>query len=305
MISENLFLICMDLFRIQDIHIKPIPRCGGFFLIIPFAAAILVWHILFPDRRLLLLAGFSIAILGFGVLDDLFDFNAFVQLVFQIALAGAAVFFGIRITQIANPLGGVINLGFWGAAAAILWISGMINIINWMDGIDGLASSISFVGMLAIFFLSLLPRVGQPFSAILASILAVILLIFLFFNFPPAKIFLGTAGSIFLGFSLAVFAIISGGKIATAVIVLGIPIMDFIRVIFVRLKAGKPIFKADQNHIHHRLLKAGLSQKKIVLVIAGLSAIYGTLAVFLQSLGKFILILLLPLTFSAILLYFS
>lgn len=291
--------------RIQDIHTKFTPRYGGIFLIIPFIASILVWHIFFPDNRLLILSGFSIAILAFGLLDDYFDFNALIQLGFQILLAALFVLFGIKIDYITNPFGGLIFLGFFASAISALWIVSIINIVNWIDGIDGLSTSIGLFAALALAMLSFLPRVGQPFSGYLAIILAAILAVISIFTFPPAKFFIGTSGSVFLGFIIAAIAIISGGKIATAVLILGIPILDALWVIYNRVKTGKSIFKADKNHLHHKLLSCGLSQRKIVLLYSGISAIYGILAVILQSTGKFIAILLLPLTFFAILLYFS
>jgi len=295
----------MHTFRPQDIHTKSTPRYGGVFIIIPFIFAILIWHIVFPDNRLLLLASLSILILGFGILDDLYDFSAFMQLIFQILLAIAVVAFGAKISYITNPFGGIIFLGTLASFFTILWIISIINVVNWIDGIDGLATSIGLIGSITLCILSLLPKVNQPFSAGLAGILIIILAIFLIFSIPPAKIFLGTSGSVFIGFMLAILAIISGGKLATAFLVLGMPIIDAFWVIITRIQLKKSIFKADQSHMHHRLLKAGISPKKALLILIFPPFVFGCCSVFVQSLGKFILILLLPLTFSAILLYFS
>lgn len=291
--------------RIQDIHSNIIPRFGGIFLIVPFIVSILIWFSFCRDSRLILLAVLSSVILIFGLLDDKYDFNALIQFAFQIILAGAVVFFGINVSYITNPFGGLIRLGIFASIFTVIWIFAIINVINWIDGIDGLASSISLVGMITLFTLSLLPRVNQPFTAVLAGIIAIALVIFLFFNFPPAKIFLGTSGSMFLGFMLAIISIISGGKLATALLVLGIPVLDALWVIFSRLQAGKSIFMADKNHLHHRLLKSGLSQKKIVLILSSFSLIFGIFSIFAQTMGKFILIICLPLTFLGILIYFS
>lgn len=291
--------------RPQDIHSNTIPRFGGVFLIVPFILSILAWFSFCRDIRLILLAVLSFVILIFGLIDDKYDLSPLVQFLFQTIMAGAAVFFGIEISYITNPFGGLIRLGMFAGVFTMIWIIAIINVVNWIDGIDGLASSISLIGMITLFILSLLPRVSQPFSAVLAGITAIELAVFLFFNFSPAKIFLGASGSVFLGFMLAVISIISGGKLATALLVLGIPVLDAFWVVISRLRAGKSIFKADKNHLHHKLLNSGLSQKKIVLILSSFSLIFGIFSIFAQTMGKFILIISLPLTFLGILIYFS
>ncbi|MFH1175203.1 MAG: MraY family glycosyltransferase [bacterium] len=291
--------------RPQDIHQKNISRFGGIFVILPFIAFLLAWFWLVRDLRLLYLSGLSFLILIFGLLDDKYDLNPFFQLIFQLILAILAIFSGIKIYSITNPFGGFFYLGIFANLFTILWIAGLVNVINWTDGIDGLACSNGLIGALALCGLSLLPKVNQPFSAILAGVLALILAVFLIFNFPPAKIFLGTSGSVFIGFMLAVISIISGGKVATAFLVLGIPIADAIRVVVNRIRLKKSVFRSDRAHLHHRLLDRGFSQKKALFTLILFPLAFGFLAIFLQSLGKFLLILILPLTFSAILIYYQ
>ena len=167
----------------------------------------------------------------------------------------------------------------------------MIYTTKFLDGLDGLASSIGIVGALAIFALSFTPNVRQDYTAMLAAIFVGSLLGFLVFNWHPAKIFLGESGSTFLGFTLGILAIIAGGKIATAFLVMGVPILDVAWVIGARLAAGRSPFKADKSHLHHRLLSLGLSQPQIVGILVLFSVLFGGLAVFLQSLGKLILLL--------------
>ncbi|TRZ78541.1 undecaprenyl/decaprenyl-phosphate alpha-N-acetylglucosaminyl 1-phosphate transferase [bacterium] len=292
--------------RIQDIHRGDIPRFGGVFLIVPFIVAMITWYFLGArDSRLLLLAFVSSIILVFGLIDDKYNLSAALQLYFQIFIASFVVVFGIAITHITNPFGGLFYLGIFSGIATVIWIVAIINVINWITGIDGLASFIGIISCGTLLALSLLPKVNQPFSAILAGIVLILLLAFLPFVFPTAKIFLGTSGSMFLGFIIATIAIISGGKIATVFLVLGIPILDAARVIILRIRAKKSIFKADRSHLHHRLLEIGYSQRSIVLLLSFFTIILGTFAVLAQSMGKFLLIISLPLTFLVILVYFS
>jgi len=176
-----------------------------------------------------------------------------------------------------------------------------------LDGVDGLVSGVSLIGFVIIFLFTLTSKYYQPDIALASAILGGAILGFLFYNFNPASIFLGEGGSLFLGFALGVMAIISGGKIAIALLVMGIPILDVAWTIVRRFFSGQNPFKAaDKKHLHHRLLALGLSQKQTVLVFYFLSASFGALALFLQSRGKLLalgllllLMLLLVIIFSA------
>jgi UDP-N-acetylmuramyl pentapeptide phosphotransferase/UDP-N-acetylglucosamine-1-phosphate transferase len=160
-----------------------------------------------------------------------------------------------------------------------------VNTINFLDGLDGLAGGVSGIAFFVLFFLSLTPTVLQPETAFLCIILAGCALGFLPYNFHPAKIFMGDSGSYFLGFMLAVLAIIAGGKIATALLVLGFPILDAFWVILRRILSFHSPFIADKKHLHHRLLEVGLSQRQAVGLIYFLSLCFGAVALFLQT-GK-------------------
>lgn len=156
--------------------------------------------------------------------------------------------------------------------------------LNWLDGLDGLATGISGISALTLFGLALLPFVNQPDMATLALILAGSLVAFLIFNFYPAKIRLGDSGSTFLGFTLAVLAIFASGKIATFFLVLGLPLLDVAWVIFRRVFVEKKSpFHGDQKHFHHRLLSLGFSERKVVLVYYFFCASFGTIALILQG----------------------
>ena len=163
----------------------------------------------------------------------------------------------------------------------------MIYTTKILDGLDGLVSGIIAIGAFIIFLFTISEQYYQGDIAIASIILFGACLGFLILNWHPAKIFLGEGGSVFLGFSLGVLAIISGGKIAIALLIMGIPILDVLWSIIRRLIAGKNPFKAgDRKHLHFRLLDLGLSQKKAVLIYYVIAGIFGLSALFLQSLGK-------------------
>lgn len=288
--------------RPRDVHGRPIPRLGGVVLFVSFWLIVISYWLLAPeklhfvdekilglDKNLLGVFLGSLVLLFIGVLDDLRGVKPWAKLFWQIVAAALVVIFGIKIWWFSNPLGGPnIILGNWTYLFVPLWIILMINVINWLDGLDGLADGISFIALVILGFLSLAPNVNQPATAFLCAILAGSALGFLFFNFNPAKIFLGDSGSMFLGFMIAIAAIISGAKLATAALVLGIPILDALWVIGRRIFTGKSPMMADKLHLHHRFLEAGLSQRQTVLILYALAAGFGIVALQQGTHGKFI-----------------
>ena len=199
----------------------------------------------------------------------------------------------VLVPYLSNPFGAPIQLGVWTYAFVIFWIVGLINVINFLDGLDGLAGGISLIATTVLYLLAIKPEIAQSSMSVLAIILIGALAGFLPFNFSPAKIFLGDSGSQVLGFLLAVFAIISGAKLATAFLVLGVPILDVAWVIARRILEHKPVYQADRYHLHHRLLRAGLSQKQAVLLLYTVSAAFGIVALQTHTYGKFIAVLVL------------
>lgn len=255
---------------------------------------------------LALLAG-VILLTTVSFLDDAFCLPPALRLFFQIVAAGILVLGGVGITHLTNPLGGVFdlttfdwNLGsFFGAEYhltlladifTIIWVLLLVNSLNWLDGVAGLSSGIAGLAALVIFFLA--AREGYHYfdqSAViaLAGILAGGALAFTVFNFPPPKILLGDSGSMLLGFVLATLAIFSGGKVATAALVLGFPLLDAMWVILRRILTGQSPFRGDYGHLHHRLLAAGFSERKTVLAVYLASAAFGAIALFIDdSFGK-------------------
>jgi UDP-GlcNAc:undecaprenyl-phosphate/decaprenyl-phosphate GlcNAc-1-phosphate transferase len=239
-----------------------------------------------PEVLALLLGGAAAALLG--GLDDLLDLRARWQLLAQLALAVFAVALGISIDFIANPFGpGIVLLsGPIAAAFTIFWIVGMMNSINWIDGLDGLSSGVSFIAAVTLGVISLTTQVGQPLVAVLCFALAGSLLGFLRWNFHPASIFTGTSGVQFVGFTLAVLAILGTAKVAVALLVLGVPIIDTFWIIVRRVSQGGSPFTPDRTHIHHRLLDLGLSHRQTVLVIYGICIALAVLAMGLSGVNQ-------------------
>ncbi|MEP6639337.1 MAG: MraY family glycosyltransferase [Chloroflexota bacterium] len=265
----------------------PVPRGGG----LAVSAAFLVVASLFlvldrgatfvsipirldPSEVAALLLGGAVAA-ALGAIDDLLDLRARFQLLGQIGLALGAVALGISFDHIANPLGGP-DITFAGPIAAgltVFWIVGMINSINWIDGLDGLSSGVAFIAAVTLGLISLTNQtnqVGQPLIAVLCFALAGALLGFLRWNFHPATIFPGTSGVQFVGYTLAVLAILGTAKVAVALLVLGVPIIDTFWIIVRRLSQHRSPFSPDRTHIHHRLLDLGLSHRQTVLAIYGI-----------------------------------
>ena len=286
---------------LRRINVKPVPRSGGlvvaasflavtgtFLIVNEFADLIAVPPSLHPLGVAALLLGGAVAAV-LGAMDDLFDLRARWQFVGQIALAAGAVALGIQIDIVNRPFEPgiivfppVIAIGF-----TIFWIVGMINSINWIDGLDGLSTGVAIIAAVTLGLISLSTRVEQPLIAVLCFVLAGALLGFLRWNFHPAKIFSGTSGVQFIGYTLAVLSILGTAKVAVALLVLGVPIIDTFWIIVRRLSQGRSPFTPDRQHIHHRLLDLGLSHRQTVLVIYGVCAALAVLALVLT--GAFLL----------------
>jgi UDP-GlcNAc:undecaprenyl-phosphate GlcNAc-1-phosphate transferase len=240
------------------------------------------------DKNLFGIITGSLLLLITGIVDDIWGMTPGTKLFFHVVSGIILALSSVLIQHITNPLGGKFILGDLTAIFVIIWVVSIINVINFLDGLDGLASGISLIATLILYILAIKPEVNQMSMSVLAIILAGALVGFLPFNFFPAKIFLGDSGSQVLGFLLATFAIISGGKLATAFLVLGVPILDVIWVVTRRILAHQPVYQADRFHLHHRLLEVGLRQREAVLLLYALSAGFGIVALQTQSFGKLI-----------------
>lgn len=243
-----------------------------------------------PELYGLMLVSAILTLIGFW--DDIREIYWKMQLFFQIAASFFMFIVGIRIYYVTNPFtGGVLNMesGVWvilSVALVIFWSIMVINAINWLDGIDGLSGGVAIISALAILFLSLKGEVNQPPVAIICSIFIGSVLAFLVLNFNPARIFAGTSGSNFMGFVIAALAVFSGTKIATAILVMIIPITDFVWVIGERIRYKRSIFIPDNNHLHHKLLELGWSQRKITSWYWAVTLAAGIIALNTRAIGK-------------------
>ncbi len=282
----------------RKIHDKPIPLLGGaaiflayFILLFAFAPRFLSGN-LRPSHLISFFIGGLIIIIG-GALDDKYNLSPKKQIIFPLLAILSVILGGIEIGKITNPFGGgYIDLSSFvilGPFLISLWLLGMMYTTKLLDGVDGLVTGISAIGGFIIFLFTTTTRYFQPDIAFASILLAGAASGFLIFNWHPAKIFLGEGGSLLLGYILGVLAIISGGKIAIALLVMGIPILDVFWTILRRLASGKnPFRSADKKHLHHRLLALGFSQKGTVLFFYILSVSFGLSGLFLQSRGKFL-----------------
>ena len=314
----------------RKIHKTPIPRLGGLAIFVSFFAVLavflsqsqVVYEALHQNLGVILpkhLWGIFVAgavLMIFGALDDKYDLKPRYAFAGPILAALIIIGSGIGITFITNPLGGLFYLDqftttflvwhgipyriFWLADIfTFVWLMGMMYTTKLLDGLDGLVTGVSGLGALFIFFLSL--QINQPFTALMAAILFGANLGFLIFNFNPAKIFLGEGGSVWAGFMIGVLSIVSGGKVATAFLIMGLPLLDVVWIILRRLLVEKhSLATADKKHIHHRLLDAGLSQRSAVLILYFVTATFGLAALFLQSFGKLVAIGVLALTMATL-----
>jgi UDP-GlcNAc:undecaprenyl-phosphate GlcNAc-1-phosphate transferase len=275
----------------RKIHGRPIPRLGGIAIVLAFYAPLLgltlfptgVGEMFLAQRHHVLgLFGGGLTIALLGLYDDLRGAGAGRKFLVQFAVAGALYYLGFRIEAIANPIGEPIALGWTSLPFTVLWMVGVVNAMNLIDGLDGLAGGVALVAVVITFLVSL--QRGHPLMMLFSGALAGAILGFLFYNFNPASIFMGDTGSMFLGFVLSATAIQTNQKASTAVavlipgIALGLPILDTLLAITRRAVRGRPLFQADKEHIHHRLIALGLTHRQAVLVLYGLCVLLGAVA---------------------------
>lgn len=264
----------------RKVHNKIMPRLGGLAIYISF---MLGFVILQPESDIVwpLIIGSSIIILT-GFLDDLYELSAKWKLLGQIMAALVIVIFGIDVEFINLPFGGQLELGYFAIPLTVLWIVGITNAINLIDGLDGLAAGVSSIALITISVMAFI--MGDMFVVAIGTLLLMSTLGFLFYNFHPAKIFMGDTGALFLGFMIAVLSLLGFKNVAfisliVPVIILGVPISDTFFAIIRRLVNKQPLSAPDKSHMHHCLLRLGYSHRKTVLMIYGMSAIFGLAAI--------------------------
>lgn len=298
------------------LHKKPIPRGGG----IPLFIGVLVASIIFLPLSKIIIALFfaSFISLVIGILDDKYDLSPYLRFGVNIISAIFVVYMGANIPFITNPFGGILYLNnfqipFWQGTTitflsdliAVLWIVWVMNMLNWSKGVDGQMPGIVAISAIIIGILSLRFSPLDQTSAIAATLSFIIAgasLGFLVFNFYPAKIFPGY-GATAIYLLLAVASILSSAKLATAILVMGVPMTDGLFTIARRIMSGKSPFWHDKKHLHHLLLNLGFSQKRIALFYWVVSAILGTLSLVLSSKGKLFAIIMLVILVGGALLF--
>ncbi|MFH1255017.1 MAG: MraY family glycosyltransferase [bacterium] len=259
---------------------------AAFFIVLYFARRGILGGNLEPRHWIGFFAGGIFLMIG-GFLDDRYNLKPARQIIWPVLAIASVIAGGVEIEKITGPFGGYFYLGNFSAVLIAFWLLGMMYTTKLLDGLDGLVSGMTAIGSLVIFLFTMSAKYYQPDISLAALILAAACAGFLFFNWHPAKIFLGEGGSVFLGYALGVLSIISGGKFAVALLVMGMPALDAAWTIIRRIISGKNPFKfADREHLHFRLLNLGLGVKKSVLLFYAISIIFGMSALFLQSKGK-------------------
>jgi len=279
----------------RNVHSQPIPRLGGVAILIAFLAAVGAMFLVSGPSWVaqtiqeewrkflaLLLGGGAMCLLG--VRDDTKGVRALYKLAVHVLAAVLAYGLGFRIDAISIPFVGELSMGVFALPVTVVWIVGVINAINLIDGLDGLAAGIVFCAGLTNLVVAYIT--GQIFVAAMMSALLGSVLGFLFYNFNPARIFMGDSGSYFLGYVLGTMSVAgSAQKASTAVsllvpiIALGVPIFDTLFAILRRFLERRPIFSPDRGHIHHRLLDMGITHRRAVLILYGVSVVFTVAAI--------------------------
>lgn len=275
----------------RKVHARIMPRLGGLAI---FGSFLIGYFILkpvdpisnavdpafIPITTAIIIGAFIIIITG--LFDDMLEITAKAKMLGQLLAASIVVVGGgLEISFINLPFGGEIDFGYFSISLTIIWIIGITNAINLIDGLDGLAAGVSSVALITLSIMAFI--MGDIFVMSTAAILAASSLGFLFYNFHPAKIFMGDTGALFLGFMISVLALM-GFKNVTMValiipiIMLGVPISDTFFAIVRRVREKQPISAADKSHLHHCLLNIGFSHRQTVLIIYGIAALFGLAA---------------------------
>ncbi len=268
----------------RGMHKKPIPRLGGIAIVLGFmiTMCIILWFV--PELQTVQFAGFmagAVIIIAIGIIDDIRSVSAKTKLAFQIVAALIVIFTGTRISIISWSFGPFLRP--FDAPLTLIWIIGVTNAVNLIDGVDGLAAGVSSIAGLCLTVLCVLS--GSPIAVVLAATLAGSCFGFLPRNFSPAEVIMGDTGALFLGFVLSVSSIIGVYKsyailaVIIASFAIALPIFDTLFAMIRRLVNGKPIMEADRGHLHHRLIDAGHSPRKAVIILYFLSMLCGSVAI--------------------------
>lgn len=282
----------------RKVHTNIMPRLGGLAIYLGVVAS--VWWMVDDYKEIAAIMVAATIVVITGVIDDRVELKPIYKLLGQVIAAVIVIYFGVQMEFIHLPFSGsdTFDFGVLTIPISIIWIVGVTNSINLMDGLDGLASGVTAIATATMLILAIM--MGNVPVILLASALLGSLIGFLFFNFHPAKIFMGDSGSLFLGFMMAVLSLL-GFKQATfaslilPILILGVPLSDTIFAILRRLANNRPISSPDKQHLHHCLINMGLSHRTTVLVIYGISAFFGASAILLSRVTLWVEIIVLAL----------
>ena len=268
----------------RKVHKIPIPRLGGLAIFVAFMFCMIFLVKVSVAFWGIMVGGLIVFLVG--VLDDIYQISPWWKLLGQCAAAIAAMHFGVMVHFVTNPFDGLLGLGYLSIPITFLWLVGISNAINLIDGLDGLAAGVSGIAAATLGTVALIQ--GQPAVFTAALVLLMGILGFLPYNFHPARIFMGDGGSNFLGFTLACLSVMGLAKSAAVIslfipiVILGIPIFDTFFAIIRRIYNKAPIFMPDKCHLHHRLMAMGFDHRGSVLMIYGISGVLGLVAVLLS-----------------------
>lgn len=305
----------------RKIHKGNIPRLGGFGIFVSFILGLVIFYILkhfiYPDFPVPgifslwpILAGLAI-IHVLGLIDDFVNIKPWLKVVVQLAAAGIVAFFGNTISVIAFPAVGItLNLGPFSYAFTILWIIGLSNAVNLLDGLDGLAGGT--IAIAALFISSVAVLQHNYIAAVAGIILFGSLVGFLVFNFPPAKLFMGDSGSLFIGFFIAVMPLFGWqvpSKTSTLFIITitmaAVPIIDTVGSILRRIRNRQPVHSPDKAHIHHKLIDLGLQPKGVLAIVYSIILASGIVCLVSVIFDHVAFAVLVPILWTCIIVFFS
>jgi len=289
----------VDMPNPRRINTVPMPTGGGLAVFVGFVAASVSAGI--PHILPTISAAAVVTLVG--VIDDRVGLKPGRKFLGQLMAVLIYVIWGTRIEFVSNPFGGMFYLGYLSFPVTVLWVLSLINLMNFIDGLDGLAVGITLIA--AVTLLSLAWDLGRIEAAVLSAVLVGVSAGFLPFNFNPAKLYLGDAGAMLLGFLLAVVSTEGALKgaatigLSVPIMIFALPIVDTVCAIVRRVQNGVPFYQADQGHFHHRMLKLGLSQRQVVFVAYLLSSLSACAALFTarHSWAAYILVPLIAVSF--------
>ncbi|ACI18847.1 glycosyltransferase family 4 protein [Dictyoglomus thermophilum] len=275
----------VDIPNDRKVHLKPIPRIGG----VAFFLSILIVNVLFNKSLIvekIIFGGLLVFLVG--LLDDFVELKPKPKFWLTFLAVLIAVFIGVRVDVWRIPYTKIIIKGFWADVITFVWLLGITNAMNFIDGLDGLAGGVAVISSFSLLIISLL--LGRFEMALLLSSILGSVLGFLFYNFPPASIFMGDSGAMFLGFILGAISIIGVLKVSTIInlffpiVVLGFPVLDTAFSIIRRLLEGRAPWKYDKDHLHHRFLRIGMKTEQSIAFIYLITICMSLLAIIISLL---------------------